>query len=129
MNTLTEFLPARKFFRSHWDHLEGLTLAEPKYFEPGKIDLLLGANVYADILRSGLRKGPRGSPIAQETAQGWILSGEIRNINGGDVAHRTITSLNTHINLDEQLKRFWEVEEVISNRRRFTREEQQCEDF
>lgn len=129
MKTLTEFLPAMEMFRSQWDHLERLTLADPKYFEPGKIDLLLGANVYANILRSGLRKGPRGSPIAQETALGWILSGEIRNINGSVVAHTTITSLNTHINLDEQLKRFWELEEGISNRRRFTREEQQCENF
>lgn len=58
-----------------WQHLSGLALADVTYETPGKIDLLLGAEVYAEILMPGLVKGPSGSPMAQQTKLGWILSG------------------------------------------------------
>lgn len=42
---------------------------------PSMIDVLLGADVYSDLLQPGLRKRPPGSPVAQQIAVGWVLFG------------------------------------------------------
>ena len=60
---------------SKWDHLSDLTLADPSFGQPGRIDLLLGVDVFMDILRNGRRKGSPGSPTAFETDFGWVLGG------------------------------------------------------
>lgn len=60
---------------NNWRHLTGLQLADPKYFESGDIDLLIGAREYAEIIETGLLKGPPNAPIAQLTKFGWVLSG------------------------------------------------------
>ena len=57
------------------NHLYDLTLADPSFGQPGCIDLLLGVDVFVDILRDGRRKGPPGSPTAIETDFGYVLDG------------------------------------------------------
>lgn len=42
---------------------------------PTSIDLILGTDVYADLIFPGLITGPPVTPIAQSTIFGWILSG------------------------------------------------------
>ena len=39
------------------------------------IDVLLGVDVYHDILKPGLILGPKGTPAAQDTIFGWVLFG------------------------------------------------------
>lgn len=129
--SLTNLLPSQTIPVLKWNHLQNLDLADPKYFEPSKIDLLLGADVYAQIIQAGLRKGPVGAPTAQRTMLGWILSGEIiENPQYGvsNTKKRTILTLHNQIELNEQLKQFWELEE-ITPKRRLTRDEQQCEEY
>ena len=58
-----------------WNHLYDLTLADPSFGQPGRIDLLLGVDVFVDILRDGRRKGPPGSPTAIEIDFGCVLDG------------------------------------------------------
>lgn len=41
---------------------------------PTSIDLILGADVYADLIFPGLITGPPVTPIAQSIIFGWILS-------------------------------------------------------
>lgn len=60
---------------SSWKHIKGLQLADPKHYLSGEIDLLLGAEKYAEIIESGLLKGPPNTPFAQQTKFGWMLSG------------------------------------------------------
>ncbi|XP_029051579.2 uncharacterized protein LOC114880108 [Osmia bicornis bicornis] len=74
---LTTSLPAAPIFRTQWSHLEGLSLADPDFAKPSKIDVILGARVYSQIIRKGLRRGSGGAPIAQQTYLGWVLSGPI----------------------------------------------------
>ena len=46
-----------------WEHLSDLKLADPEFRTPARIDLLLGAEVFTDILRDGRRSGPRPGPL------------------------------------------------------------------
>ena len=52
--------------------LSNITLADPSFVTPGKIDLLLGAGIYSDVLLHCRRCGP---PNTFETQFGWVLTG------------------------------------------------------
>ena len=56
--------------RTLWPHLEGLKLADPNFLRSGKIDLLLGSEIHALIVKYPVRKGSPGKPIATDTALG-----------------------------------------------------------
>lgn len=51
LRSLTEIIPERRTSLSNWKHLEDLELADPRNFEPAQIDFVLGANVYAQIIK------------------------------------------------------------------------------
>lgn len=61
---------------SSFSYLQGLPVADPKFHETSKIDILLGADIVPSILRSGLKNGPKNSPIAINTVLSWVLSGK-----------------------------------------------------
>ena len=73
-----------------WDHISDLELADPEFRTPARIDLLLGAEVFASILRDGRRTGPRGTPSAINTCLGWVLFGKIQDSDVVDVANYTL---------------------------------------
>lgn len=75
LKTITYINPTHSPINNNWDHLKHLPLADPKHYKPGQIDLLIGAETYAEIILHGLVKGPEGTPMAQNTKIGWIISG------------------------------------------------------
>ncbi|KAL0828965.1 hypothetical protein ABMA28_003856 [Loxostege sticticalis] len=105
LKSLTTLLPSQSLHTPDWLDLEQLTLADPGYMKPGKIDLLLGAEVYSEVLLSGVIKSPQGSLIAQNTILGWILSGRISN-----ESHENVVNLHVRVE-DDLLKQFFEMEE------------------
>ena len=77
MPRMTYDLPLQPIpFKPEWTHLSDLTLADPDFGVPGRIDLLLGIDVFTRIIRQGRRTGVPGSPSAFETMFGWVLAGE-----------------------------------------------------
>ncbi|XP_018404638.1 PREDICTED: uncharacterized protein LOC108781221 [Cyphomyrmex costatus] len=72
---LTASLPSVSLQEGSWSHLRGLQLADPEYLLSNQIDILLGADIYCQIIRDSIIKGPIGSPMAQLTELGWIISG------------------------------------------------------
>lgn len=66
-------------------HLEGLELADPNFLSSKHINLILGVDVYAQIIRVGLKQGPPNTPIAQATSLGWILTGPLRHAQHRDI--------------------------------------------
>ncbi|XP_055905489.1 uncharacterized protein LOC129940981 [Eupeodes corollae] len=121
---LTALLPTQNITNSNWSHLQNLTLADPSFNKTNKIDVLLGSDVYPFIILEGLIKGEQGSPIAQKTELGWVLSGGISSKNNSK-----ITSLHMKTEpqtLDNLLVKFWELERV-PNRQLLSPEEEQCE--
>ena len=91
------------------DHpiISKLPLADPNFKSRDKIDIIIGADLYGLILEEGLKK-LGGSFVAQKTIFGWILL--------GDVSQSTIAvnqlSVTTQDSLNDQIKQFWEIEEV-----------------
>lgn len=92
-----------------WNHLSDVDLADPHFGQPGKIDVLLGVDIFAQVLRDGRRTGPSGSPVAFETEFGWVLAGEV---DSSAVPHSHITSHHVMVEGgDDILRKFWEVEQ------------------
>ncbi|XP_028157884.1 uncharacterized protein LOC114351044, partial [Ostrinia furnacalis] len=120
---LTTQIPTQKIPTNNWNHLDGLTLADPKFSQPANIDLLLGVNEYAQIIQSEVIKGPPGSPIAQRTTLGWILFGKVNDCE--DVREESIIVMHQQIEMEDMLKTLWEVDTDMN--RKLTKEEENCE--
>ncbi|XP_055908033.1 uncharacterized protein LOC129942917 [Eupeodes corollae] len=119
-NNLTTTLPTQKFDASNFNHVSNLLLADPTYNTPRKVDLLIGADVYSTIILDGVVKGSTGTPVAQLTELGWILTGNIHT------QKIPITIQSHHTQLDVQLTKFWEIEENLDERK-WTEDEIMCE--
>ncbi|XP_030759181.1 uncharacterized protein LOC115884669 [Sitophilus oryzae] len=114
---------------SSWTHIQNLKLADYSFHKPGPIDLLIGAELVPHILRSGRILGEPGQPVALETIFGYILQGMAVS-DHVPLHNSTLLSCHTSIenNLDIQLQKFWEVEEIpkISS---LSTEDVQCEEI
>lgn len=125
MKSLVARLPSRQICSANWPHIEGLTLADPFFNRSAPIDFILGAEVYAEIVRSKRIKGPTGTPTAQDTELGWILFGKAYA-----KPEQTISVAMHHNSLciDQLMEKFFEVEEVGDDRV-YTKDEQYCIEF
>ncbi|XP_063836519.1 uncharacterized protein LOC135085663 [Ostrinia nubilalis] len=78
LRSITSLLSKQKIIRAEeWKELEDVVLADPSYYTSNSVDLLLGSEVYSRVLQNGVIKGPLGSPLAQCSSLGWILSGVV----------------------------------------------------
>lgn len=101
--------------------LTEFSLADPEFDKNDPIDLLIGGDLYGDILLPQQKKFEKGI-FLQLTHFGWIVSGPTAEIS---YAH----SVNVNLcSIDTQLKAFWEQEELIETRK-MTHEEKACEEF
>jgi len=55
---LTVDLPTTKLNVDHWTHLQDVSLADLLFHTPGKIELLIGAKIFMDIVQDGKIRGP-----------------------------------------------------------------------
>lgn len=126
---LTSFLPSKYLSNSVWPHIKHITLADPTFMNPASIDLILGADIYGEIILSDLIKGPHLTPIAQSTVFGWILSGPVE-----DTSFHQSNLLSTHhcvsnSKTDRMLERFWIQEEIPNIKELEANKNSDCEDF
>ncbi|KAL0272517.1 UNVERIFIED_CONTAM: hypothetical protein PYX00_005453 [Menopon gallinae] len=68
-------LPSSRIATSEWKHIEGLELADKQFYEPRKVDLILGVGICSELMADGLIRGTPDQPIAQKTILGWAISG------------------------------------------------------
>ncbi|CAK1600398.1 unnamed protein product [Parnassius mnemosyne] len=120
---LTTLLPSSfiTYLEQAWPHLEGLILADPSFNQPGRVDMLLGVEVYAQIMKNNIIKGPPGSPCAQETNLGWILFGTVRD----NTVRDEILVMHHHVNFDDMLQTLWEIDPEVS--KKLTKDEETYE--
>lgn len=103
-----------------WSHLSGLPLADPDFGRPGRIDILLGVDVYIDVVKHGRRTGPPNSPAAFETKFGWVLAGRTKV----PASSRQVTSYHVSVaSEDVTLSKFWEIEECPEDSTSYSPEE------
>ena len=108
LNKLTSKLPASEIDDSKWPIVQTLNLADPHYNVPGTIDVILGNDIFYEVLLPQKIK-ITNHLYAQSTIFGWVLGGQISVSNSGSkMFHTTLVSSETE---NELIQRFWELEE------------------
>ncbi|XP_025204443.1 uncharacterized protein LOC112601188 [Melanaphis sacchari] len=126
MPKITGSLPAVQLPTFVRDKCSHLNLADPKFDSPAPVELLLGADVFPRVLRSGREDLGTGFPTALETIFGWILLGPVDS-HPSPVPPQIMTSLLA-TSIESLVERFWEVEEPEEVPLSFT-EEGKCEEI
>ncbi|KAI8426723.1 hypothetical protein MSG28_014425 [Choristoneura fumiferana] len=116
-------MPTEKFDVSTWNHIRNLDLADPHFYEPGPVDMLVNVSFFASALQPGLAKGEAGQPIAVSTIFGWIVMGECApGINSLGCRSNSTSCVSvvtkdcflvSSLSLANNIKRFWEIESVV----------------
>ncbi|XP_037911960.1 uncharacterized protein LOC119652095 [Hermetia illucens] len=98
-------------------------LADSSYHIPGKIDVLLGADVYGDLLEKGVIRIKNTKVLAQKTKIGWIPSGPVNQVTRAAEPSINMVSIEQ---LDADIQKLWEQEE-LPQEQILTQEEADCE--
>ncbi|KNC29118.1 hypothetical protein FF38_14503 [Lucilia cuprina] len=122
---VTGNVPTHSFKPQKNTDLPNLNYADPKFYESSEIDLLLGGDLYPLILRDGVQHGIFESLVAQETIFDWIITGPTPS---NDSPRYSITNYMKKVSIDDQLTKFWELEEV-SRRKILSEEDKKCEEI
>lgn len=97
-----------------------IPLADPNFGCPGRIDLLLGVDIFTEALLQGRQVGAPGSPAAFETVFGWVLASS----TGQSTPESFVTAHHASAaSTDDLLRRFWEIEENMKHESNFSPEE------
>lgn len=128
--TINKGLPFQSFDLSNLNIPSNLRLADPGLSVSSKIDILIGAEWFYNLLCIGqFRLGPN-LPTLQKTVLGWVVSGKLYN---DPIAAQSMCNFSTSSNdeIYSLLKRFWEVEETVppGSNVKFSSDEQLCEDI
>lgn len=99
-----------------------LRLADPRCYERGHIDMLLGAGACAKIFSGPKIDVGEGLPTAFDTIFGWVLMGDV------DGPQTDLQSLNCVTSIDNTLKKFWEIEEAVTDVKQLDPNDIMCEE-
>lgn len=99
-------LPQVEIPVDQWPHLKNIALADPEFYKPAQIDLSIGSDYWGQFVLPGVIKAQPGAPYAQQSELGWVVM--------GPTSHKSskIVSLISNVEIEEKLKRFWEIESV-----------------
>ncbi|XP_075150480.1 uncharacterized protein LOC142224582 [Haematobia irritans] len=102
-----------------------IRLADTYFAKSDQVDILIGADVYPQVILDGIQRNVLGSLVAQNTIFGWVLTGQLDSEGSGLT---TTVSFCTEVSLSLQLEKFWKLEEppMVSV---MTEEETYCEDL
>ncbi|XP_011858745.1 PREDICTED: uncharacterized protein LOC105556271 [Vollenhovia emeryi] len=106
-----------------------IKLADPQFHISSEIDLLIGAEIFWDLLCVGQIPSAPWHPKLQKTRLGWILAGRMTDSKSPPRVHSfhaSITNEQLHDQHD-QLSRFWQLDDGINNSENLTPEEKYCE--
>lgn len=105
---LTDLSPSRPVNSKELDIPNKLRLADPNFNQPAKVDMLLGAEHFYQLLCVGQIKLYSGEIVLQKTRLGWIVARKSKTLNSLSSYHCCISQTK----LEESVQRFWEVEEL-----------------
>jgi hypothetical protein len=125
LSNITGTTPSTKMDTSSWKIPKDIKLADEQFDQPESIDLLIGADLFYGMLRSGKRTRPGNYPVLQETVLSRTLSGRTPAISTPRHPQHTFL-LQEDSRLKYNLNHFWEVEPVEQST--MTAEQQACQE-
>lgn len=105
LNKIAGKLPMMTLDSKHFAQFSKFPLADPLFFESRDVDILLGSDLYCDILTN--EPHVPGKPCGLPTIFGMVVLGEISSLNGSNAATSLLSCVDSF-----NLQKFWEIEEV-----------------
>ena len=124
LTTVTNDLPSRSINTDNWETVNELQLADPDFNKPTQVDLIIGAGHYEDLMVGNNRLKEPNIPVTYRLSVfGWLVIGR------ENVQTSNSSSLQTCfvLSFEDNLQRFWEIEEVPKTKH-LTDEERRCEE-
>lgn len=93
---------------------QNIELADPMFHQPAAIDVLIGADLFWDILgNEECSLGPN-NPELRNSKLGWLVAGRINSAVSSKRIHcnHAIVSATENKNIENLVSKFWELEEV-----------------
>ncbi|XP_075167743.1 uncharacterized protein LOC142239882 [Haematobia irritans] len=107
---LASFLPAKRVNIGHLEYLSNFDLADPFFYKPSPIDMIIGSDYLPQINMKGIHLDSAQGLEVRESKFGWYLSGPMPVSEINSFSLSVVDS--DHENLHDILKKFWEIEEV-----------------
>ena len=95
-------------------HLKDLTLADPQFQTPRRVDLILDVDVMDQVMLPEKITGPKGTPSAWNTELGWGVMGKcaIHPVQNSHPSVNTVSATGIEdTQLNTTLERFWLLEQ------------------
>lgn len=121
LDNISAHLPIVSFSSSLINIPHNIALADPTFNITNKIDMLIGAGLFWDLLCVGHIRLNGGRPSLLKTKLGWLVSGNIPEVN----KPKTACNIST-VELNNTLQQFWKIEE-INDSPNCSKEHQYCE--
>lgn len=111
--TISNFIPSDTFPRNSIEIPANIKLADPEFYLPRPIDLLIGSGPTLSLLSIGqIDLSQNGCDLyLQKTRLGWIVAGGLPEMN----VSKNICHLSS---IESQIAKFWEIEETAVNKLR-----------
>ncbi|XP_037931366.1 uncharacterized protein LOC119666155 [Teleopsis dalmanni] len=124
--------PSCSYDISKWKVPNTIQLADPTFFQQGKIDILLGAEFYFSLLKKGKLTLAPGLPVLQNSTLGWIVSGKVAsNTDKSNVLCAVFGGgaevVDNNSSLEDAIERLWRMDEVNTPERTLSKKEKLCE--
>ncbi|XP_062538341.1 uncharacterized protein LOC134206628 [Armigeres subalbatus] len=122
---VTGKIPTSKIDVNGWRIPEGVVLADPAFHTPDKVDMLIGGELFFDILKPRHLSLSDKLPQLRETHLGWIVAGVIKEpyVSNTSIQHSNVATIEK---IESEMQRFWQIEE-LPNIPKLSREEVACE--
>jgi len=104
-----------------------IKLADPKFYVSADIDILIGAEVFWDLLCVGQIRASCDHPLLQKTRLGWILAGSIGGSPRSSLKVHSFHARISNTQLHDQLARLWQLDNNVDGANNYTLQEQSCE--
>lgn len=116
---LTNYLPSMSISSSDVNIPEGIELADPSFNLPQIINMIIGSEVFFELICAGQVRHTLRGPTFQKTLFGWIVAGPVSSQIKHEVRNKCVSlfsgSSSTAADLEELIAKFWHLEEVHSN--------------
>lgn len=123
---ITGFQPYRFVDISDWIIPKNIRLADPQFNRPEGIDVLIGADVYYNLLSVGQICGSDRYPTLQNTVFGYVVSGK-KSTDYGSATYQCNFATESKVPLERQIEQFWQLEQVPALVKSKSQEDEACE--
>ncbi|XP_055622293.1 uncharacterized protein LOC129765881 [Toxorhynchites rutilus septentrionalis] len=119
---ITGKIPSVLINVEEWNIPTNIMLADPNFFKPEQIDMLIGMELFFNLLKPDHITNDENIPDLRDSHLGWLVTGTVSsNVN---TLYSQVASVES---IEESMQKFWQVEE-LADTTTFSSEEQRCEE-